>query len=171
MTNLISLTDSMIKSDFNYIANEALLSQILWGISFIGLFILWIVSFKKRNNKSIYKFNVFAIPIISLVFVFGLVNSINSYFTIKYYIDSNSWSVVNDKIIDTETAVVHSRNSYRQIYYICLSKYGRLKVDNITFANCSIGDSVYVVIAKEKNGNEQPTKLIYSQKKYIYKHN
>ena len=171
MTNLISLTDSIIISDLNYVANEALLASVLWVIPFIVLFILWIVSLKKRDDKSIYKFNVFAIPIISFVFVFGLINSINSYFTIKYYIDSNSWTVVNDKIFDIETARVHSRHSYRTVHYMYLSKYGRIKVDDISFANCSIGDSVYIVIAKDKNGNEQPTRLIYSQKKYIYKHN
>lgn len=51
MTNLIQLTDSIIISDFNYVANQALLSLIIWGISCVVLLVFYDCLYYSINHR------------------------------------------------------------------------------------------------------------------------
>ena len=164
------LTDAMIIRDLSSKANLSMVSCFLCGIIFIILLIVWIISLKKREQKYIYKFNAVVLPFLSIISVIGFFSAFNYYFTTNNYIKDGTWSVVTDKILNTEIVTQHRRRSSNYyFYYIDLAKYGRVKVDELIFYKCSKGDSVYLVVTKEQNGEDQPTGLLYPTKQYVYK--
>lgn len=160
---MTQLTNKMIIQGLNENSSFMKLELI-----FLGLLILLLVTVSFFKLKKSGKGKKIILMLFMFAFFIGIpvIKSYPQYSSIQYSIKNNCFEVVTDTI-------VRKKHTSGSGYYVYLTNNGVIHVDNNTYYDCSEGESVYVVITKDKFGKKYLTgelfsTRIYSTSKYQY---
>ena len=169
------LTNEMIIERFEDELPLDRIKIIVYGIIIIVYIIYIVIYLKKKketNTKTIQKTITISriiimsgIAVVILMFCFPEIKNILEYNAVQYSIENNCFEVVIDKVVKEDST--HDRSGNHS-YYLYLENNGKIHVSMRTSSECSVGEHVYVVIAKGKFGGIYPTWQIYSTNLYKY---
>lgn len=160
---MTQLTNEMIIQDLN--ENCSFMKFVL---IFLGLLILLFVTVSFFKLKKSGKEKKIILMLFMFAFLIGIpvIKCYPQYSSIQYSIKNNCFEIVTDTIVS-------KKHTSKSGYYVYLTNNGVIHVDNNTYYDCSEGESVYVVITKDKFGKKYLTgeiysTIIYSTRKYQY---
>ena len=139
-----------------------------FSIMLLVMAIVFFIKYKREQNSERKKGIIICFVIIMILVGIPVGKGFLEYSAIKNSITNNNFEVVTDTV---ERKRDKDKDNGGTIYYIYLTKNGKITVNRDTYNECAQGKSVYVVIARGMLGGKYPTSQIYSTLRYQYINN